>query len=238
MWAPISLNSALRKHLNGKQVKLVDLQRDMCRNLSEVLKDFADGVMFYANTSAAENPDFREAVEDMTAADQLQGRIDSLNREKDELKRKLDAMTEEYANLSVAYAELKARIPAGMAGEEKVSRPGSAAEPEKDPTPEKATESAASAVTDRISEDEPEDQEAIDRIAARPKRRGRRRTVGSGKGTLTVEQDEAKRRARPIDDIGKLRALFHAGWSFTKIASEFNVTEETVEKTLAREKIT
>lgn len=238
MWAPISLNSALRKHLNGKQVKLVDLQRDMCRNLSEVLKDFADGVMFYANTSAAENPDFQEAVEDMTAVDQLQGRIDSLNREKDELRRKLDAMTEEYSNLSVAYAELKARTPAVTAGEEKVSGPDSAAEPEKDPAPEKATESAASAVPDRIAEDDPEDQETIDRIAETPNRRRRRRTSGTGKGTLTVEQDEAKRQARQIDDIGKLMALFRAGWSFTKIASEFNVTEETVEKTLAREIIT
>ena len=232
MWAPISLNNALRKHLNGKQVKLVDLQRDMCRNLSEVLKDFADGVMFYTDTVAAEDPDFRETVEDMTAVDQLQGRIDSLNREKDELKRKLDAMTEEYANLSVAYAEIKAKLPAEPVGVE--ADPGT--EPPEAGTAE-ITESVISAATDKDPDDEPEDQEAIDRIAARPKRRGRRRTVGSGKGTLTVEQDEAKRQARQIDDIGKLRALFHAGWSFSKIASEFNVTEETVEKTLVRENI-
>lgn len=176
MWAPISLNNALRKHLNEKQVKLVDLQRDMCRNLSEVLKDFADGVMFYTDTVTAEDPDFREAVEDMTAADRLQGRIDSLNREKDELKRKLDAMTEEYANLSVAYAEIKAKLPVEPVGVE--ADPGT--EPPEAGT-EEITESVISDAPDKDPDDEPEDQEAIDRIAARPKRRGRRRTVGSGK---------------------------------------------------------
>lgn len=232
MWAPISLNNALRKHLNGKQVKLVDLQRDMCRNLSEVLKDFADGVMFYANTSAAENPDFRETVEDMTAVDQLQCRIDSMTCEKDKLRRKLDAMTEEYSNLSVAYAEIKAKLPAEPVGVE--ADPGT--EPPEAGT-EEITESVISAAPDKDPDDEPEDQEAIDRIAARPKRRGRRRTVGSGKGTLTVEQEEAKRQARQIDDIGKLRALRSAGWDVEKIATEFGCSGQTVRNTMKREGI-
>ena len=55
-----------------------------------------------------------------------------------------------------------------------------------------------------------------------------------GFGFLTMADLEKRRQTRQIEDIGKLGALWKAGWSFKTIAEEFNVTEVTVAETLRR----
>lgn len=55
-----------------------------------------------------------------------------------------------------------------------------------------------------------------------------------GFGFLTMADLEKRRQTRQIDDIGKLGALWRAGWTLNMIAEEFNVTEVTVAETLRR----
>lgn len=94
MWTQISTTRALRAHLRGKAVKVVDLSSDMVKPLSEALERLLDGCVLYADTVAGENIEFSEAVDDMT--------------ETEKLRKQLSEMTDAYTELSVKYAELEA----------------------------------------------------------------------------------------------------------------------------------
>lgn len=65
MWGQVSLRKALRAFLTGKTVKVVDFNAETVLSLSEVFERFSDGVVFFAETVAVENIEFKEAVEDM-----------------------------------------------------------------------------------------------------------------------------------------------------------------------------
>lgn len=65
MWGQVSLEKALRAFLSGRTVKAVDLPGEVIRDLSEVMEALSDGVVFFAETVATENIEFKEAVEDM-----------------------------------------------------------------------------------------------------------------------------------------------------------------------------
>lgn len=65
MWGQVSLEKALRAFLSGRTVKAVDLPGEVIRDLSEVMEALSDGVVFFAETVAVENIEFKEAVEDM-----------------------------------------------------------------------------------------------------------------------------------------------------------------------------
>lgn len=65
MWGQVSLEKALRAFLTGKTVKVVDFNAETVLSLSEVFERFSDGVVFFAETVATENIEFKKAVEDM-----------------------------------------------------------------------------------------------------------------------------------------------------------------------------
>lgn len=65
MWGQVSLEKALRAFLTGKTVKVVDFNAETVLSLSEVFERFSEGVVFFAETVATENIEFKEAVEDM-----------------------------------------------------------------------------------------------------------------------------------------------------------------------------
>ena len=65
MWGQVSLEKALKAFLSGRTVKAVDLPGEVIRDLSEVMEALSDGVVFFAETVATENIEFKEAVEDM-----------------------------------------------------------------------------------------------------------------------------------------------------------------------------
>lgn len=65
MWGQVSLEKALRAFLTGKTVKVVDFNAETVLSLSEVFERFSDGVVFFAETVAVENIEFKEEVEDM-----------------------------------------------------------------------------------------------------------------------------------------------------------------------------
>ena len=65
MWGQVSLEKALRAFLTGKTVKVVDFNAETVLSLSEVFERFSEGVVFFAETVAVENIEFKEAVEDM-----------------------------------------------------------------------------------------------------------------------------------------------------------------------------
>ena len=65
MWGQVSLEKALRAFLTGKTVKVVDFNAETILSLSEVFERFSEGVVFFAETVATENIEFKEAVEDM-----------------------------------------------------------------------------------------------------------------------------------------------------------------------------
>ena len=65
MWGQVSLEKALRAFLTGKTVKVVDFNAETVLSLSEVFERFSDGVVFFAETVATENIEFKEAVEEM-----------------------------------------------------------------------------------------------------------------------------------------------------------------------------
>lgn len=61
----MSLEKALRAFLTGKTVKVVDFNAETVLSLSEVFERFSEGVVFFAETVATENIEFKEAVEEM-----------------------------------------------------------------------------------------------------------------------------------------------------------------------------
>lgn len=65
MWGQVSLEKALRAFLTGKTVKVVDFNAETVLSLSEVFERFSEGVVFFAETVATENIEFKEAVEEM-----------------------------------------------------------------------------------------------------------------------------------------------------------------------------
>ena len=65
MWGQVSLEKALRAFLTGKTVKVVDFNAETVLSLSEVFERFSEGVVFFTETVATENIEFKEAVEDM-----------------------------------------------------------------------------------------------------------------------------------------------------------------------------
>lgn len=65
MWGQVGLEKALRAFLTGKTVKVVDFNAETVLSLSEVFERFSDGVVFFAETVATENIEFKEEVEDM-----------------------------------------------------------------------------------------------------------------------------------------------------------------------------
>lgn len=65
MWGQVSLEKALRAFLSGRTVKAVDLPGEVIWDLSEVMEALSDGVVFFAETVAVENIEFKEEVEDM-----------------------------------------------------------------------------------------------------------------------------------------------------------------------------
>lgn len=65
MWGQVSLEKALRAFLSGRTVKAVDLPGEVIRDLSEVMEALSDGVVFFTETVAVENIEFKEEVEDM-----------------------------------------------------------------------------------------------------------------------------------------------------------------------------
>lgn len=65
MWGQVSLEKALRAFLTGKTVKVVDFNAETVLSLSEVFERFSEGVVFFAETVATENIEFKEEVEDM-----------------------------------------------------------------------------------------------------------------------------------------------------------------------------
>lgn len=67
MWGQVSLKKALKGYLTGRTVKAVDLSAEVVRDLSEVMEALSDGVVFFAETVAGENIEFREEVEEMIA---------------------------------------------------------------------------------------------------------------------------------------------------------------------------
>jgi len=69
MWGQVSLKKALKGYLTGRTVKAVDLSAEVVRDLSEVMEALSDGVVFFAETVAVENIEFREEVEDMVKED-------------------------------------------------------------------------------------------------------------------------------------------------------------------------
>lgn len=69
MWGQVSLKKALEGYLMGRTVKAVDLSAEVVRDLSEVMEALSDGVVFFAETVAVENIEFREEVEEMVKED-------------------------------------------------------------------------------------------------------------------------------------------------------------------------
>lgn len=65
MWGQVSLEKALKAFLTGKTVKVVDFNAETVLSLSEVFERFSEGVVFFAETVATENIEFKEEVEDM-----------------------------------------------------------------------------------------------------------------------------------------------------------------------------
>ena len=65
MWGQVGLEKALKAFLAGKTVKVVDFNAETVLSLSEVFERFSEGVVFFAETVAVENIEFKEEVEDM-----------------------------------------------------------------------------------------------------------------------------------------------------------------------------
>lgn len=65
MWGQVSLKKALKGYLTGRTVKAVDLSAEVVRDLSEVMEALSDGVVFFAETVAVENIEFKEEAEEM-----------------------------------------------------------------------------------------------------------------------------------------------------------------------------
>ena len=104
MWGQVSLEKALRAFLTGRTVKVVNFNAETVLSLSEVFERFSEGVVFFAETVAVENIEFKEAVEDMTAS----AEIEALKKDNAELTKNLEIMATEYGDLSAKYAELDA----------------------------------------------------------------------------------------------------------------------------------
>lgn len=89
MMAQISMKKALRKYLSGKTVKIVDFEREEVRDLEEVMKALEDGAFFFADAVAAEDPEFKEAAEDMQKEGKLRDELLAAQNEIQELRKKM-----------------------------------------------------------------------------------------------------------------------------------------------------
>lgn len=141
MMAQISMKTALRKYMTGKMAKVVDFQRNEVRDLAEVMKALESGALFFADTAAGEEPEFKEAVESMQETEKLKKELQVARKENEDLRTKceelkndnvtlvklieekdmqLEKLKTEYGDLSVKCAQLQAKLPAADPEEKEV----------------------------------------------------------------------------------------------------------------------